>query len=392
MKDRTLIYGWGRHLLLAVAVLYGCSQLVSVVAGRKQTDFRVYYDAAKASQAGLDPYNFESRQEVSGSRPQRLPFVYPPHCLVLLKPFAALEYPTAYYLFLAAKAGALLALVAIWLRIVPAARCEWWALGVTVMLGHRSAVLRDLRSGNVSLFEELLIWGGILLIMRNRSLLGGATILLSSFFKLITAALIPLVVVMQRSWRSFRIAISLSIFGIATYAWLYLRAPDGWSSFCAIAGSLDERGNRCPSSLALLRDLGDLIGWNDVCTYMIYGAFCCFILSVLLWSFIATRRSPDTYAMLHLTILVYVLLAPRIKDYSLIIALLPTLHVLSTMVKRRWQAIAGCVLLWVPIIDYQSLLLSAGTFAIIVNWIWSQRRLTDPPLLGHHLDPFHGTD
>ncbi len=392
MKDRTEIYRWGRHLLLGIAVLYGCTQLVSVVAGRKQTDFRVYYDAAKASQEGLDPYLVDSRRAVTGSRKKNRPFVYPPHSLFLLKPFAALEYPTAYYLFLVAKAGALLALVVIWLRIVPAARCEWWALGVTVMLGHRSAVLRDLRSGNVSLFEELLIWGGILLIMRNRSLLGGATILLSSFFKLITAALIPLVVVIQRSWRSFGIAMSLSIFGIATYGWLYLRAPDGWSSFCAIAGSLDERGNRCPSSLALLRDLSDLIGWNDVSTYMVYGAFCCFIFSVLLWSFIATRRSPDTYAMLHLTILVYVLLAPRIKDYSLIIALLPTLHVLSTMVKRRWQVIAGCVLLWVPIIDYQSLLLSAGTFAIIVNWIWSQRRLAAPPLLGHHLDPFRRTE
>ncbi len=368
-------YDWITRLLLFVAVLYAVTQLVSVVGGAKQHDFRTYYYATWAYQQGLNPYDLESLQDISGAGDHKLPFVYPPYILDLFRPFANLGYWPAYYLFLLLKIVALYGLVTVWTKVVPADKNDWWALWVTVFLGYRSAVLLDIRSGNVSIFEQLLIWSGVLLVLRSQCAVGGISIALSSMFKLLTSALIPLLVIIRRSWRSFRIALFVLFGTVCMYAVLYSAQPRLWSQFISEAGALDERGNICPSSLALLRDLADATAMGPVPVYVLYGLLCSLVFGVLTWAFIATRNSRDVYPMMYLTILGYCILAPRMKDYSLIIALLPTLHVLSSMCQRRWQVIVGCTLLWIPIIDYQSLLLSALAFTITFKWIWDHRHI-----------------
>ncbi len=81
--------------------------------------------------------------------------------------------------------------------------------------------------------------------------------------------------------------------------------------------------------------------------------------------------------MLYLAILGYVILAPRMKDYSLIIALLPVLHTISAMTTRRWLSVIGAVLLWIPLFKYQSLFLSVFTYFLILSWIWNYRKDPD---------------
>jgi hypothetical protein len=227
----------------------------------------------------------------------------------------------------------------------------------------------------LNLFEQILIWGGILLLLHDKEFLGGLGIALSSVFKLITATLLPLVLIIRRTWKSFWIAAVLASITLATYIWTYYRASDFWSSFFYAASSLDERGNRCPSSLSLFRDLADALGMGTTFVYVLYAFLCCLVIFIIAWSFFATRRSPDRYPMLYLTILGYVLLAPRMKDYSLIIAILPTLHIISAMASCRRQAIIGSVLLWIPIINYQSLLLAALVFMLDFHWIWKYRKV-----------------
>lgn len=365
---------WIRRVMLSAALLYACTQIISVVGGAKQHDFKTYYYAAQARQQGLDPYDIASLQKVSGQDDLKLGFVYPPHSLVLFSPFARIGYYPAYYLFLGLKLCALLGLIIVWNRIIPVDRSDWWALCVTLLLGYRYALLRDIRSGNVSVFEQLLIWSGILLLLHSRSIYGGISVAISSVFKLITAALVPLIVIIRRTWRSFGLALVIVSGTITSYALLYLAQPTLWNRFLAVASSLDERGNRCPSSLALLRDVGDVTGMSSEAIYVLYALLCCVVFGVLTWAFITTRESRDVYPMMYLTILGYALLAPRMKDYSLIIALLPTLHVLSAMCRRRWQAIVGMVLLWVPVIDYQSLLLSAFVFVLLIKWISNHKK------------------
>jgi hypothetical protein len=366
---------WFNRLLLLVALLYSCAQLVSVGSGGKQHDFRTYYYAAKAYEQGFNPYDLQSLRKVSGIEDMKLTFVYPPHTLAVFRPLSRIGYQPAYYLFLTVKILALLALVRIWMLIVPVAKSDWWALCVTVLLGYRCAVLRDLRAGNVSVFEQLLLWGGILLVMQNRSIGGGVSILLSSVFKLVTVTLAPLIVVLRRSWRSLCILVVLGMITVAGYLFLSTMQPDLWGNFFEAARALDERGNRSPSSLALIFDIRDAIALQEITAYMIYAAWCCIVLSALVWSFVLTQRSTDALPMLYLFLLAYVIIAPRMKDYSYIMVLLPTLHIISSMVTRRWQSITGCVLLWIPLVTYQSLWIAVIAFGLTLNWIWKHRKM-----------------
>ncbi len=370
MINREKVRVWGIRLLLFLAVAYAFTQLVSVAMGEKQRDFRTYYFATKAYLQGLNPYKIASLQQAAADADLQLPFVYPPHTLSLFAPFVSLGYAQSYYLFFLLKLAALVALVMIWMRVVPIKRSDWWALCVSVFLGYRCAVLRDIRSGNVSTFEQLALWGGILLILKRRSAFGGAMIMLSSIFKLITIALLPLLVAIRRTRRSFLVATILGLASVGGYLLLYLNQKELWVDFFSTVSSLEERGNACPSSLAFLRDTADFLGFSGSTTiYVCYALLCCVLLSILVWSFMVTRHSTDRYAMLYLTILAYVILAPRMKDYSLIIAILPTLHIFSTMVQYRWQRMVGAVLLWIPIVDYQSLLLAVLSFGVVLGWI-----------------------
>lgn len=361
---------WSMRVMLVAAWLYGATQLFSVACGDKQQDFRTYYNGVVAHGQGLDPYRLDSLRRVSGDDQTTLKFVYPPHCLALFRPFTRLRYATAYYLYLALKLAALLALVLVWMRIVPAGRRDWAPLFITVMLGYRSAVLRDVKIGNVSTFEQLALWGGILLVIHNRSVLGGAGILLSSIFKLITVGFGFLVFLVHRTWRAFAVSTILVAGGIAGYAGLLFNDVARWKSFVGAVGLLDERGNRNPSSVALLRDVQEAAGMPGFAVYAAYAALCCLVLAILARAFFAARHSKDVYPMLYLAILGYVVLVPRMKDYSLMIALVPTLHAISAMAPRRWLSLIGAVLLWIPLIKYQSLLLSAYAFGLVAAWIW----------------------
>ncbi len=344
-----------------------------VLGGEGQPDFRTFYYAAKAYEQGQDPYDLRALQRISGLDTPAHPFVYPPQSLILFQPIARLDFVPAYYLFLGLKLGALAALVFVWTRVAPTGARDGWALALMVLLGYRSAVLRDIREGNVSIFEQLLLWGGILLVMRRRELAGGTCVLLSSVFKLVTGALLPVLVVIRRTWRSLWILIALCSGWAAAATLLYSAKPALWRRFLGAVARLDERGNNCPSSLAFLRDVGDSVGIPAPTMGIVYVLFCCLVASALVWGFVATRRSRDVYPMLYLTVLGFAIAAPRLKNYSQIIVLLPTLHALSSMTRRRWYAVAGCALLWIPMIDYQALLLSAAAFGLALRWIWVHR-------------------
>jgi hypothetical protein len=383
------IYRLAAVALVAIALVYAGSQIRSILAGGMQQDFRTYYYAARAYQQDLNPYDLQSLRSVSGDDSIRLRFVYPPHCLDLLKPLALLDYPVAYFLFFAGKLLALAGLILIWTRIVPVPRHELWALLVTTLMGYQHAVVRDLRLGNVSLFEQVLLWGGILLLFRGRTMAGGCSLLLSSVFKVLTAALAPLIVVVGRSRRAFLALPVLLLAGGVAYLASCTAHPDLWASFMSSAGGLDERGIICPGSLSLLRDLAEAVGVGDVAVYSAYALACCLVLGAWCWAIRQTRRSRDVYPMLYLTILAYVLVAPRMKDYSMIIALLPALHTMSAVgLTRRW-AVVGCLLLWVQIFDYQALVLSLWVFLLLLRWIGASR--SDPDrMMSLTLNPLRG--
>lgn len=364
-------------ILVSAATVYLLTHIFPLIKGKSQHDFRTYYYSTKAYYEGLDPYDLKSLQQISGNNLIDLPFTYPPYCFKIFKPFTFLSYFPAYYLFLLAKLSAILLLVYIWTRVVTVGKENLWMVYVTIVFGYRSAIYRDLNAGNVSTFEQVAIWTGILLMMRGRVLFGGVSIVLSSVFKLITITLLPLLVTIRRSWYSVCLTLTLACISICAYFLAYTNNPHMWLDFFNVINSIGCTGNTCPSSLALLHDFSASALISDTSIYYLYGLLCVVILSLLIWSFLITRSSTDRYPLLYLTIIAYVILAPRMKDYSLIIALLPTIHTICSMTFHRWQACLGFILLWIHMVDYQTLLTAVFTFYLIINWIWKNRNNPD---------------
>ena len=355
--------------LVFVALVHFLAQTLPVLRGRRLQDFRTYYYAATAHRRGLSPYDLSALRKVAGRHEVHLPFVYPPHFLALFAPLARMGYWHAYYLFLALKLLALGALLWLWSRIVPTARADLWPLLVTAALGCGSALLKDLKSGNVSTFEQLLLWAGIYLLLRRRTLLGGASVLLSSMFKLATAPLGLLVPLIRRSTGAVSVWLALCLATGLAYLALYAAQPQLWADFLSSVRTLDDRGGNCPSSLAFLGDVARAAGAGPAAAYVAYALVGCLVLSAWLWAVWRSRGWQDPYARIHVTILAYVLVVPRVKDYSLVLVLLPALHIISALFGARRRAALWCLLLWAPFFDYQPLLLSACLFMALLRWI-----------------------
>jgi len=369
----TRIYIRGKAVFILLAILFAVWHLASIAGGARQHDFRIYYLAAEAHEQGLNPYVMESLRTVSGNDRLRLPFLYPPFSLFIFKSFAAFPYEQAYYIYLALKLIALAALLVVWMKILPVGRAERWALLVTAVLGYRHTIIRDLMTGNISIFEQLALWSGILCLLRQRAIAGSACIAASSLFKLATLALLPLVFLIRRSRQSLRTAACALAAMIAFFGLSFFAAPDQWADLLRAAAAIDERGFRNPSSLALCRDLADRLGLAREAALPMYGLLAAGVMGAMLWALRVGRASVDPYPVLYLVILGYCLMVPRLKDYSFIIALLPTLHILASMCQARWLIIAGCILLWIPIISYQPLITVAFAFLVVWRWIVAHR-------------------
>ena len=173
---------------------------IALRGARLQWDFRVYYEAARAALAGLDPYRVENLVSVSG-RPANLRFLYPPIALTPFLGFAVLPEPVALALWMACKVLLLAGLVVLWKRVfVPEA--GWFATALVAVFAANASALWDLRTGNVALVEAALIWGGLAAFVAGRRGWFAALVVLAATFKLAPAAFLLLLLVPTRGARA----------------------------------------------------------------------------------------------------------------------------------------------------------------------------------------------
>src|SRR6185295_6809143 len=145
--------------VLLLALVAGIAVVYVGAGARHPWDFETYYHAASAYRVGLDPYQLQSLTSVAG-RPVELPFLYPPATLLLFVPFSHLPLGAAIVAWLTIQC--LLAGILLWI---------WWRtflrsvapdlLVVVALLGFDVALLWNLRTGNVALAEQVLLWAGL---------------------------------------------------------------------------------------------------------------------------------------------------------------------------------------------------------------------------------------
>jgi glycosyl transferase family 87 len=320
-----------------------------------QWDFRVYYYAAQAWTAGRDPYAASALPPVLGA--DTLPFLYPPYTLGFFALFAALPLGTALTVYLALKLALLAWLVAIWTRLLCADAEPSWVL--FLVFAYSSAIFVDCASGNVTVFEQWLLWIGIAALLAGRYWAYVAAVVGASLFKL-TPILLLLVFAMlpvRHRWRY--VAGGVLAFAALLLA-TYVTSPRLTTEFVQAVMAIDERGRVSPSSLALVRDATELagralgVGVRAVVQNAIYAAL---VAVVVATTWLAARRiavadSPNrTESIVYLALLAYVLALPRFKIYGYMLAIPPT-YFIAMRSTRLQRAVPLLILACLPVYSW----------------------------------------
>lgn len=334
------------------------AQFVVVLArpAKYQWDFRAYFFGSRLFLAGHDAYDYSALARVAGAElrdDNLLPFIYPPHALLWFLPFALTTFSVAYYLFAATKLVALVTLLVLSARSIPS---PWWRAFVPMLalLMFGGAVPADLRTGNIALFETVLLLLAAGVLVRRRIGSFGPLVVLASSWKLVLLpfTLVPLLLLRPRPW--LRVVVSLAALPLVVFGWWvidpamvssFLRAGKGLTSGI---GDGADRGMVNGSVARVLADISHLVFGRTEFGVVVIGylllSSAVILLSARAWRLQCMRE--DRLRSISYLILVYGLVVPRMPLYSYVLMLVPCIYVLSTA-RRGSLAVAvaalGCI-------------------------------------------------
>lgn len=326
-------------LLLSLALAAGLILLVGIRWYAYQWDFHMFYGSAREFAAGASPY-----------RGHGLSYFQPPLMLYVYRPFTLLPEKWAVELWYALKLVALAGLFAVWhrdfVRLQPR--------GSTVLffiLAYGATIYSDLVAGNVSIFEQLLLWIGFSQLLRGRYLVFALCVIVAAQVKITPIFFAGLLIAAcePRQWRAF----FATVFGFfAVFSLNFWLEPELLQDFLAALTKLDERGFECSSFLALIRDVSDrALGkeftqrslLDEVVFLCIAGAVG--VLSLTAWIKYRERAPQiDQRLLICFSCFVFVLISPRFKVYSYIVVLAPTLYLFRIGNWSRYIPLAVAVM------------------------------------------------
>jgi len=328
-------------------------------------DFQTYYYAAKTFFAHGNPYNL---QEINTSQHVSLllPFLYHPLFLLATGPLQLFSLPVAADLFFAAQFALLLYLL--WLMREAFGMVTRAPLLVFLLLfGFNRALPTDFSVGNVALLEAALVWTAFACFRKGQGVRFVLLILVTGTLKILPLAFLPLVFLLPRDKRQgvHRAVAAFFVAWLLPFAYRpsllgsYLRAPTRIV--------LEETGSINPCSYAVITDLLRSLGnpairnYSFVLWLVVIGAFFGLALPKLM-------SRTKTRELIFFSILTFVLLAPRFKNYSYLIVL-PIAHDLI---------VANWVLVFIPFLSGFDILpgvnLYVGPYssflAVLIFWIY----------------------
>jgi hypothetical protein len=222
--------------------------------------------------------------------------------------------------------------------------------GTTVLFfifAYGATIYSDLVAGNVSIFEQLLLWIGFSQLLRGRHLIFALCVIAAAQVKITPIMFAGLLIVAcePRRWGAFVATVTgfLAVFSLN-----FLLEPELFRDFLTSLAKLDERGVDCPSFLALIRDVSDLAFGKDstqrslldeVVFLGIAGAIG--VSSLIAWLEYRKRALQiDPRLLIFFACIVFVLISPRFKIYSYIVMLVPTLYLLRMAIWSRYIPLA----------------------------------------------------
>jgi Glycosyltransferase family 87 len=319
--------------------LFALSPLVNIALAPDhfQWDLRVFYSAGMTFEKGYNPYDKAQSNVVF---PAAGEFFYPPLTLTLSRALTPLPYEMVYLLWLGLKLSTLIMLFVIWHKGFEPLNSSY-PLVLFFLLAYGSTIYRDVAAGNISIFEQFGLWLGFFFLIRKQYLLFGICVAVISQFKLQPIVFLCLLLVIEERAKWLEFVVSLAFF-LAMLSLNFLIYPALTSAFIAriviLAGGRhpDEVGALNPSLLALIRDGTSFLSkrtyqlpwFVDTVAYLV--AVSSILFSFLYFFLTYRQRHPnyDVRRLVYAACFVYSVTAARMKDYSYIICLLPTLSIL----------------------------------------------------------------
>ncbi|MDH4157063.1 MAG: DUF2029 domain-containing protein [candidate division Zixibacteria bacterium] len=356
---------------LAVCV-YAVIVFYNVIAGDKQWDFRTYYFAAQAHSQGVDPYDTENLRALA-DREISLAYVYPPLTLYAFRPFLLFSFETAYQLFFFLKLAALAVLIYIWYTRFLSDKRFTVVLCLLCAFAFRETIIRDLYAGNVSVFEQLMLWAAALFFVEKKSLAYCVLIGITALFKF-TFVILLFAVLLDRDRKAVLSFVTVGAAFVVVTLISFLGNPTLFEGFVANVASLSEGIPINQASLTLIRDvlrlISDMTGGEFV---RLDSAFhIAFVLFLLIFSF----RSVSGYDFRNnrtdfiiLCFFLYALLMPRMKDYSYVLLIIPCLHVTYRMLGTGLARLLAVFFLCVSFLPYQAFLTALILYLVFIRQI-----------------------
>jgi hypothetical protein len=356
----------------AVVVLAALVQIVGKL-HVYQWDVMVYWWGGRAFAHGASPYGPIPQQ------PEYLHFVYPPLVAALFAPLAVLTVSAAKVLWLALKLAAFLATVRLWRRRITEQSAVPPLFYFTFAFG--SAALVDFTAGNVAVFEQLLLWLGFAALLSRRWWTFALVVVVAAQPKLTPVFFLGLLLVIDERprWAPFLGGSLLFALSVGANA---VVLPGQTREFLASISALGERGWGDPSMLGVMEDLVDQLRGLRVplpaaTPHLLYLAAVAAVFrgTVRWWRARRAASAHDPLLTVLVTLAMYALVMPRMKDYSYV-ALLPvgwyvlathrqlsaSLAVLAVLVPRPLPQLK----LWLPLVP--QVYTYAPLIAALVLW------------------------
>lgn len=348
-------------------------------------DFEVYYNAARAADTGLSPYNAQHLVAFSERGQKPYPWVYPPLVLFVFKPFTLLPFRAALLLWLAGKAIALTCLLRLWNRwVVPIPHT---ALAVFFFLvALNGTLIWEFATGNVALFETLGVWGALVFLLRGRWIAAAVLLAVAAQFKVIVLAFAGLFLILEArpQWRPFLICIGIFVF---LFGANLLLGKSLFLEFLRAASQMVQgRGPMDSSLLAFARDVAEIIalpgGLQNTIAWLIYIVAAAVILVEGGRSLLEARRhlsltEEGRRLMVLFCVATYALVIPRFVIYGTALVL----PLVWYIIRKRHQllpavALLGLLPLNLPLPLGQSFFLRYSVLlTLLLVWIALQREV-----------------
>ncbi len=311
--------------------------LLVPTSARRPWDFETYWYAAFAVANGLDPYSNDQLARIAG-RPLEMPFVYPPITAPLFMPLTVTSVWESRWIWLALGILGLLVLAQIWRRhlfpsLSPVPLC------LAISFGFNASSMWSLKTGNVAILEQLILWLGLIAYIKGRQILSVGGIIAASTFKLLPASFLALLTLpggdRKPAWK--RVAASTLV--LAGLVLLPIALGPTWArGYLRNLGDERPWGYVNPSALGLIdtlldRHSGPLLS-EPASSLLLWLAYVALVALISIRPIGRAWRERDPLLWVMTATPLFVLLHPRPMAYTYLLAV-PAMFYLVSPVFRR---------------------------------------------------------